>query len=115
MRDRGWTGKKDHEVVEHALHHDLVLVTRNAKDFRGSSPSGSGGLLRRSEVHPGLVCLDSERPETFDIPKQIRLFDLALDELKDNGDLVNEVIEVVALPYAPGGSPHLSTTSLTPR
>src|SRR5689334_10077226 len=30
VRDRGWTGLKDHEVVAKALEHDMVLVTRNA-------------------------------------------------------------------------------------
>lgn len=95
VRDRGWAGLKDDEVVQRALEHDLVLVTRNARDFRGSSASGKGGRLRAIEVHPGLVCLDSERAEAFDIAKQLRLFEIALAELRGAVGLVNEAVEVV--------------------
>lgn len=94
VRDRGWTGLRDHELVELAFENDLVLVTRNARDFRGSSPTGTSGLLRKVKVHPGLVCLDSERNEGFDIQKQLRLFDVALEEVKGADDLVNQVLEV---------------------
>lgn len=95
VRDRGWTGLKDDELVEKAFEHDLVLVTRNARDFRGSSPDSAGGLLRKVDVHPGLVCIDTERDDGFDIPKQLRLFEIALDELKPEPDLVNQALEVI--------------------
>ncbi|MBI1948133.1 MAG: DUF5615 family PIN-like protein [Deltaproteobacteria bacterium] len=95
MRDRGWAGLLDHEVVRKALDHDLVLVTRNARDFRGDPESGEGGLLRRVAVHPGLICLDSERDEGFDVAKQRELFAAALDEVQRVGDLVNLVVDVL--------------------
>jgi hypothetical protein len=94
VRDRGWTGLKDFEVVAKALEIDTVLVTRNASDYRGAAPDAAGGLLRKVDVHPGLVCLDTEREE-FDIPKQLWLFGIALDELKGETDLVNQALEVV--------------------
>lgn len=91
VRDRGWTGLKDAELVAKALENDLVLVTRNARDFRrGSSPDAAGGLLRKVDVHPGLVCIDTERDDGFDIPRRLRLFEIALDELKPDPDLVNQ-------------------------
>ncbi len=95
LRDRGWTGLKDYEVVARALDDDLVLVTRNARDFRGSSAAAAGGLLRRVDVHPGLVCLDSRREVGFDVPKQLRLFEICLDAVKADPDLVNQAVEVI--------------------
>lgn len=95
VRDRGWTGLKDHEIVAKALEHDMVLVTRNARDFRGSTTTAVGGLLRRVTVHPGLVCIDSETDEGFDILKQLPLFEVALEEIAGEPDLVNQAIDVV--------------------
>ncbi len=95
VRDRGWTGLRDHEIVAKALQHGLVLVTRNARDFRGSSSTAAGGLLRRVAVHPGLVCIDTERDDGFGIPQQLRLFEIVLDEMKAEPDLVNRALDVV--------------------
>lgn len=95
VRDRGWIGLKDPEIVAKALEHDMVLVTRNARDFRGSSPTATGGLLRKVDVHPGLVCIDTERDDGFDIPKQLRLFEVVLEEMKTAPDLMNQALEVV--------------------
>lgn len=94
VRDRGWNGLKDPEIVAKAFENDMVLVTHNAKDFRGSSPTSTGGLLRKVEVHPGLICIETERGDGFDIAKQLRLFEVALNEMKDV-DLVNKAVDVV--------------------
>lgn len=92
VRDRGWAGLKDHELVQRACEENLVMVTRNARDFRGSGPGGSGGLLRHAELHPGLICLDTEGP-SFGLALQLRLFECALGELQ--GLLTNEALEVI--------------------
>lgn len=98
LRDRGWTGLKDHEVVRRAFENDFTLVTRNAKDFRGSGATGGGGLLRNAQVHAGLVCVDSKAGGAFDIEKQESLFGACLDYLDGREELLNVVIEVVEEP-----------------
>ena len=77
VRDRGWQGTKDYELIRHAVAEDFTLVTHNAVDFRG--PDGAGGLHAREPIHAGLVCLVSAFPMT--IARQQELFELALQEL----------------------------------
>lgn len=93
LRDRDWLGLKDREVVQKALENDFVLVTRNARDFRGSGADGAGGLLRREGLHPGIVCLETEKT-AFDVSTQLRLFKKALEELGADADLVNQALEI---------------------
>jgi len=47
--DIGRRGDPDHVVLRNAIAEDRIIVTENARDFRG--------LVGREELHPGLVVL----------------------------------------------------------
>lgn len=49
VRDRGWLGLKDHELIEHVVAGDYTLVTHNSKDFRGPARRSIRG--RRWDLH----------------------------------------------------------------
>lgn len=48
-RDIGRRGDPDHVVLRNAIAEDRVIVTENARDFRG--------LVGREDLHPGLLIL----------------------------------------------------------
>lgn len=48
-RDIGRRGDPDHVVLRNAIAEDRIIVTENARDFRG--------LVGREELHPGLIIL----------------------------------------------------------
>jgi predicted nuclease of predicted toxin-antitoxin system len=48
-RDIGRRGDPDHVVLRNAIAEDRIIVTENARDFRG--------LVGREELHPGLFIL----------------------------------------------------------
>jgi len=89
---RGWSGLKDHELMRHVLAEDFILVTHNARDFRGDGAGSTRGLHAKAEIHAGLVCLNSVL--TMDLLRQRELFSLALQDLKLDEDLVNTALEV---------------------
>lgn len=93
VRDRGWNGLKDWDLMGQVIHHDYTLVTNNARDFRGEGRDAPGGLFAREGIHAGLVCLISA--QTLARLKQAELFTVILDELRARGDLVNQCLEVV--------------------
>jgi predicted nuclease of predicted toxin-antitoxin system len=78
----GKAGWKDWNVFRHAIEGDFVLVTNNASDFRR--------LYASAPLHVGLVLL----LPSVERPIQQRLFKNALDELRANGELINQVLEV---------------------
>jgi hypothetical protein len=88
----GLQGSLDHEILAYAVEHDLILVTNNARDFRGASRSAPGGLYAKQEVHPGLVCLISDKG--MSLPRSVALFEAALAELAKRHDMVNTAVEV---------------------
>lgn len=92
VRDLGMCGTKDWEIAAYVIENDCVLVTHNSKDFRDTN--GSPGYLTKEMLHPGLICLNSDRPMTPD--HQNDLFKIALQFLIENGinDLINQVIEI---------------------
>lgn len=94
-RDRGFLGKSDAQVLEYVLQHDFTLVTHNSIDFRGKGIDRPGGLHARTEVHCGLICLNSVHVMDFD--RQQRLFAKALEELRLRTDLVNKALEIFEL------------------
>lgn len=78
------------------VDEDWVLVTKNSVDFRGPAASpGSKGLYASVSLHAGLVCING--PVGMDLDLQLGLFSLALDELENNEDLINQVLEVTAV------------------
>ena len=93
VRNRGWAGTKDYELIRHVVAEDFTLVTCNSVDFRGGGPGDLGGEHARQEIHAGLVCLNSELP--LDLDLQHTLFELALDTIAQDGlDMVNQVVDV---------------------
>ncbi len=46
-----------------------------------------------TEVHPGLICLNSARAMDFNAQRE--LFAIALEELSSLTDLINQVLDVV--------------------
>jgi hypothetical protein len=86
-------GRKDWELREFILDGDWTFVTRNSGDFRGPAANpGSGGQYAAVTLHAGLICLNG--PPGMDLDMQIELFDVALEDLARNSDLVNQVLEI---------------------
>ena len=86
-RDFGGLGAPDRDVLARCVQQDLVLVTQNARDFRG--------LVSARDIHPGLIILPSAgrvRSET--------LLRAVIEYLSKRGDpmevMVNRVLEVTA-------------------
>ena len=84
-RDFGGLGASDYHVLARCVEQDLVLVTANARDFRG--------LVSTQEVHPGLIILPSVGRERSEA-----LLRDAIAFLSRHGDpmdvIVNHVLEV---------------------
>jgi len=90
----GLAGQKDWELKLVILDNDWTFVTRNAIDFRGPAlRPGSKGQYAGVALHAGLICLGA--PQGMDLDMQIELFDVALEDLAADGDLVNKVLEIV--------------------
>jgi hypothetical protein len=91
-----WIGKqgwKDWELKKVILDGDWTFVTKNSIDFRGRKDTpGSRGQYADVAIHSGLICLNG--PPGMDLDLQLELFEVALDELDRDDDLVNQVLEV---------------------
>ena len=86
-------GLKDWELKTIILEGDWTFVTRNSVDFRGSlKQPGMKGQYADVALHAGLVCLNG--PPNMDFAMQIELFKQALEALKPEPDLVNQVLEI---------------------
>ncbi|WP_395641437.1 DUF5615 family PIN-like protein [Rudaea sp.] len=92
VRNMGWQGKKDWELITLVVAGDYSFVTLNSIDFRGAGPVKLGGEHAKQPIHAGLICLNSELPMSID--RQRDLFQIALDELSGMQDLVNQALEV---------------------
>lgn len=89
----GLAGKKDWELKPLILAGDWTFVTKNSIDFRGpAAHPGQAGQYADVTLHAGLVCLNG--PVGMDLRMQRDLFDVALDRLARDADLVNKVLEV---------------------
>jgi predicted nuclease of predicted toxin-antitoxin system len=89
-RDIGRRGDPDHVVLRNAIAEDRIIVTENARDFRG--------LVGREDLHPGLIILPCvSRDRCLQLLKQAISF---LDEVSARvgetpaNHMVNRVIEV---------------------
>lgn len=91
-----WTGKggwKDWQLKKDILGGDWTFVTKNSIDFRGPEDApGSRGQYANVAIHAGLICLNG--PPGMDLDLQLELFEVALDELDRDDDLLNQVLEV---------------------
>lgn len=92
VRNRGWCGLKDYQLIERVVAEDFTLVTCNSVDFRGNGPGQLGGEHAKQEIHAGLVCLNSELG--LDLDLQLELFQTALAVLNDEQDLVNKALDI---------------------
>lgn len=92
-----WIGKsgwKDWNLKRVLLDEDWVLVTKNSEDFRGPREApGTKGQYADVVLHAGLICLNG--PVGMDLALQRELFAEALDELDADGDLTNQILEVI--------------------
>ena len=90
----GKSGWKDWSLTPVILDGDWTFVTQNAVDFRGPPASpGSKGQYADVTIHAGLICLNG--PSTgMDLDMMMELFEVALRALEQDGDLVNQVLEV---------------------
>lgn len=95
VRNRGWLGLKDRELIERIVAEDFTLVTQNATDFRGGGPGKLSGEHAKQSIHAGLVCLDSH--QGLDLDRQRALFKVAIEQAETEGDLVNKALEVFEL------------------
>ena len=78
----GLRAETDWELLKIIAKDDWVLVTNNAIEFRGR--------YRDIELHPGVVFLIPAVRGT----EQVRLFDAALDRLRQYPDIVNRALDV---------------------
>lgn len=93
VRNRGWSGLKDYQLIERVVAEDFTLVTCNSVDFRGRGPSALGGEHANQSIHAGLVCINSEVP--LDLDLQLELFEVALGALEVEVDLVNRAFDLL--------------------
>lgn len=78
----GLSGETDWDLMPRIVDQDFTFVTNNARDFRK--------LYASEQLHAGLIIIV---PQV--LPAQQReLFAIILDELGNDGEFVNEVIEV---------------------
>lgn len=91
-----WIGKggaKDWELMTVIVAGDWTFVTKNSIDFRGPAATpGAAGQYGAALLHAGLVCLNG--PVGMDLDMQIDLFEVALDALDLDSDLINQALEV---------------------
>src|SRR5258708_30851267 len=85
----GMRSRKDWSIVRRAIADGYVPVTNNTTDFRA--------LLRREEVHAGLVCLNVA-PGLMSLDVQKRLFAFVLDRLGDR-EPVHELLQITLGEY----------------
>ena len=106
----GLTGLKDWKLKETILDGDWTFVTNNGIDFRGPAKDpGSRGVYSGVTVHAGLICVDAT--SGLNLERQKRLFDLILLNLIEQGDLTNQVLEVV---LSHDGAVELNRTAMPP-
>ena len=89
---RGLGGVKDWDLMTILVDEEWTLVTRNSVDFRGPEENpGSDGHYQDVELHAGLVCFNAG---SLDLATQKLMFAHALEEIAQNGELINQVLEI---------------------
>lgn len=79
----GLRAESDRELLRIVAEEDWVLVTNNAIEFRGR--------YRQIELHPGVVFLLPVVRRNA----QLKLFDVALDHVRQHPDMVNTPLDVM--------------------
>lgn len=89
----GLTGLKDWQLKAAILEGDWTFITNNSVDFRGPEKKpGSQGIYAGIALHAGLICIDA--PGGLNLERQKLLFQLILSNLREHGDLTNQVLQV---------------------
>jgi predicted nuclease of predicted toxin-antitoxin system len=91
LRDVGLLRAKDWALLRFVLDHDWTLVTNNVEEFRRR-------YQQAAPVHAGLVCLEAV---ALGRAIQQTAFSHVLDELDDDGDMVNQEMVVDAAQSPP--------------
>lgn len=87
------SGVQDWNLLPVILAGDWTFVTKNSHDFRGPVDApGTTGEYAKTDLHAGLLCLNG--PVGMDLDLQLELFEIALDALEADSDLVNQVLEI---------------------
>jgi len=73
---------KDWNILEVVESEGWVLVTNNAVEFRSR--------YRRIKLHPGVIFL----VPSVRRPRQLLLFEAAMDDLAINPDLINQALDI---------------------
>ena len=91
-----WLGKagwKDWELKSIIFAGDWIFDTRNSVDFRGPEDRpGTKGQYADVSLHAGLICING--PVEMDAELQGELFAVALEQIGEAGELINQVLEV---------------------
>jgi len=86
-------------LVAFAIEGDWTLVTKNSYDFRGPEEApGAGGQYRDVELHAGLICLNAEE---MDRALSLALFGAVLDNIEEEGELINMGLEITTTDLDP--------------
>ena len=94
MSTRPWPARHPRlDVDETRSGRGLHPRHRKRPGFSGSGQDAPGGLYANTELHAGLICLNSARQ--MDLSAQRELFEIALKELSELPDLINQVLEVI--------------------
>jgi hypothetical protein len=92
----GRAGTKDWDLMPFILAGDWTFVTCNSVDFRGSASNpGDKGQYARVELHAGLVCLNWPHGSRLNV--QLDMFAIALQDLAEDTDMVNQALEVTLI------------------
>lgn len=74
------------------IAEDFTLITHNSKDLCETPDAPDKGLHVRESLHAGLVCLNAFH--AMDLDRQAKLLRMALDELSQFPDLLNQALEI---------------------
>jgi predicted nuclease of predicted toxin-antitoxin system len=66
--------RSDYGVATYAIDRDLILVTNDMFDLEA--------IYEEFEIHPGIVFITAGRSKLRTLPYQLKMFDLALDEVE---------------------------------
>jgi hypothetical protein len=93
VRWLGKAGVQDWNLLPVILAGDWTFVTKNSYDFRGpTNAPGAKGEYRKADLHAGLICLNG--PVGMNLDMQLELFEIALDQVATQADLINQVLEI---------------------
>jgi predicted nuclease of predicted toxin-antitoxin system len=83
--DVGRRGDLDHTVLKRCVEEDRILITENARDFRG--------LVSQTDMHPGLIILPSVgREGTLRLVQEVLQF--LARQAEPRNFMFNRVLEI---------------------